>query len=158
MKTKYLVQGAIIASHYIVLTYVTNLFGLASGAIQVRISEALTVLPYFTPAAIPGIFVGVFLANLLTGSILTDVIVGSLLSLGATLTTYVLRKKSSYLAPVPPILFNAIGIPFVLRYAYGIPGSLAYFGLTVGIGQIISAGILGLLLLNALKKKNINFN
>ena len=153
MKTKHLVQAAIIAALYVVLTYVTSLFGLASGVIQVRISEALTILPYFTPAAIPGIFVGVFLANLLTGSLWIDIICGSLISLIAAIMTYSLRHKSPFYAPVPPILLNAIGIPFMLRYAYGIPGSMIFFGFTVGLGQLISAGLLGLILLHSISKR-----
>ena len=62
-----LTQAAMIAAIYVVLTYFISAFGLANGAIQVRISEALTILPIFTPAAIPGLFVGCLLSNILTG-------------------------------------------------------------------------------------------
>ena len=65
--TLYLTQGAMIAALYVVLTMIANAFGLASMAIQVRFSEALTILPYFTPAAIPGLFAGCLLSNLMTG-------------------------------------------------------------------------------------------
>lgn len=153
MKVKFVVQAGLIAALYIVLTYLANALGLASGVIQLRLSEALTILPFFTPAAIPGIFLGCFLANLLTGAIWVDVIAGSLASLVAAILTYQLRNRSLTLGPVPPILVNALVIPLVLRYAYAIPGSLVYFIATVGLGQILSAGVLGLFLAYHLKKQ-----
>ena len=76
-KVQFIVHAAMIAAIYVVLTYFISAFNLASGAIQVRISEALTILPYFTPAAIPGLFVGCLLANLLTGAAIYDVIFGA---------------------------------------------------------------------------------
>ncbi|WP_099466817.1 QueT transporter family protein [Konateibacter massiliensis] len=150
-KVLFIVQAAMIAAIYIVLTYFVNAFNLANGAIQVRISEALTILPYFTPAAIPGLFVGCLLSNILTGCMPLDVIFGSLATLVAACGTYALRKYR-WLAPVPPILVNTIVVPFVLSYVYQFPGSIPYFMLTVGIGEIISCGILGSLLLTALNK------
>lgn len=152
MKTKTIVTASIIAALYIVLTLVSNSLGLASGVIQLRLSESLTILPYFIPAAIPGLFVGCFLANILTGSIWLDVLVGSITTLNAALCTYSLRRGPLGLATLPPIVLNALMIPLVLRYAYGIPGSLGYFVLTVGLGQIASAGLLGLLLGHGLKR------
>ncbi len=83
-KTLYLVQGALIAALYVVLTLVAAGFDLASGAIQVRISEALCILPFFTPAAVPGLFVGCLAANLVTGSALPDIIFGSLATFSPT--------------------------------------------------------------------------
>ena len=74
-KTLYLVQAAMIAALYVVLTLIANAFGLASGAIQIRLSEMLSVLPFFTPAAIPGLFVGCLLSNFLTGACLLDDII-----------------------------------------------------------------------------------
>lgn len=159
MKNKFLTQAAMIAALYVVLTYVANLLGLSSGAIQIRFSEALTILPYFTPAAIPGLFVGCLLSNLLTGSVLLDVIGGSLITLFAAFSTYALRKYK-YLAPLPAILGNTLGVPFILRYGYGmVSDSIPYMMLTVGIGEIISCGILGMFLLSALSKhRNMLFN
>ena len=149
-KTMYLVHGAVIAALYVVLTYLAAGFDLASGAIQVRFSEALTILPFFTPAAIPGLGIGCLLANTLLGSPLPDVVFGTLATVLGALGTYALRKHR-FLAPVPPILSNAIIIPFVLKYAYtDIPGSIPYFMLTVGAGELIAAGIFGLILLHAL--------
>lgn len=145
-----LTHAALIAALYVVLTYVANLLGIASGAIQIRFSEALTILPYFTPAAIPGLFVGCLLANLLTGAAVPDIIFGSLATLiGALLTARFRNNK--WLAPVPPILANAIIVPPLLLFAYGVkPLWLSY--ITVTAGEIISCGVLGMLLLFALEK------
>ena len=149
MKAKhilYISQAAMIAAVYVVFTYLINAINLASGAIQVRISEALTILPFFTPAAIPGLFVGCILANTLTGCALWDIIFGSLATLIGALGTYLLRKRSAFLLPIPPILANTIIVPFVLRYVYQVPGGIPFLMLTVGIGEVISCGVLGLLL------------
>ncbi len=161
-KVLFLVQAAIIAAIYVVLTYFISAFNLASGAIQVRISEALCILPFFTPAAVPGLFLGCLLSNLITGCVIWDVVFGSLATLLGALGTWLLtgsagrnkpaRKKIKWLAPLPPILANTLIVPFVLCYAYRFPGSVPYFMLTVGIGEIISCGILGLILLNVLSR------
>ena len=147
-----LTRAAIIAALYVVLTYIANALGLASGSIQVRFSEALTILPFFTPAAIPGLFVGCLLSNILTGCALPDIIFGSIATLLGALGTYFLRKKSPWLAPVSPIAANTIIVPFVLLYAYGVQPLWLSF-ITVGIGEVISCGVLGMLLLFALKKR-----
>ena len=144
-------HGAMIAALYIALTYLANAFGLASGAIQVRLSEALTVLPFFTPAAVPGLFLGCIISNLLTGCVALDTVFGSLATLLGALGTRCLAKKR-LLAPVFPILANTAVIPFLLRYVYGIPGSLGYFFLTVFVGEVISCGILGSILSGIVQK------
>ena len=151
MKAQKLTTAAIIAALYVVLTMLSRVFGLDSGFIQVRFSEALCILPIFTPAAVPGLFVGCLLSNILAGGIFWDIVFGSLATLLGALGTRYLRKNP-YLAILPPILSNTIIIPFVLSYAYGIPGSIFYFMLTVGIGEIISCGILGIFLHSTLKK------
>lgn len=145
-----MVQAAMIAAIYVVLTFVANAFGLANYAVQVRFSEALTILPYFTPAAIPGLFIGCILSNILTGCALPDIIFGSIATLIGAVLTRMLRKNK-WLAPIPPIVSNAIIVPFVLLYAYGIKPLWLSF-ITVTIGEIISCGVLGMLLLFALKK------
>lgn len=145
-----MVQAAMIAAIYVVLTFVANAFGLANYAVQVRFSEALTILPYFTPAAIPGLFIGCILSNILTGCALPDIIFGSIATLIGAVLTRALRKNK-WLAPIPPIVSNAIIVPFVLLYAYGIKPLWLSF-ITVTIGEIISCGVLGMLLLFALKK------
>lgn len=151
--TTFLTQAATIAALYVVLTLLANTLGLANYSIQIRISEALTILPLFTPAAIPGIFVGCLLSNILTGCIMWDIIFGSLATLLGAIGTYLLRnKKRKWVATLPPILSNTIIVPFVLAYAYQFEGTIPYFMLTVGIGEIISCGILGTLLYASLFK------
>lgn len=151
-KTLYLVHAAVIAALYVVLTFLANALGLSSGIIQVRFSEALTILPFFTPAAIPGLFVGCILANILTGCMPLDVLFGSLATLLGALGTWSLSKISKLLAPLPPIIANTLIVPFVLAYVYQFEGSIPYFMLTVGIGEVISCGVLGLVLLNVLQR------
>ena len=150
-KAYIITQAAVIAAVYVVLTLAINAFDLASGAIQVRISEALTILPYFTPAAIPGLFVGCLLSNFLTGAPIWDVVFGSLATLLGAAGTYMLRRQK-WLAPLPPVIANILIIPPVLHFAYGLPGGIPFFMLTVGIGEVISCGILGMLLLFLLQK------
>lgn len=152
-KVTFITQAAAIAALYVVLTLLANALGLANYAIQVRFSEALTILPFFTPAAIPGLFVGCILSNLLCGSILWDVIFGSLATLIGAVGTYLIRKKlPDWCACIPPILANTIIVPLILAYAYHFEGGVPYFMLTVGAGEVISCGILGTLLLKVLKK------
>ncbi len=156
-KAFFLSYAAIIAALYVILTLVANAFGLAGSVIQIRFSEALTILPYFTPAAIPGLFIGCILGNLLAGCTIFDVIIGSLATLLGAIFTYKLRKWK-FLSPLPPIIFNTLLIPPVLSFVYHFEGTLYYFILTIGMGEIISCGVLGLLLLSFLQKyRNILF-
>lgn len=154
MKTKKsvnLTQAAMIAALYVVLTQISHLFGLDSHAIQLRFSEALTILPFFTPAAIPGLFIGCILANFFAGCLPWDIVFGSLATLLGALGTYSLRKFR-WLAPLPPIIANTVIVPFVLAYVYKFEGSIPYFMLTVGIGELLSCGVLGMLFMSALDK------
>lgn len=146
-----LTQGALIAAAYVVLTFVAQSVGLASGAIQFRLSEALTILPVFTAAAIPGLTVGCLISNILTGCAMWDVIIGSLATFLGALGTYKFGKKNPYLGPIFPIVFNVLMVPPVLRYVYAIEGSIPYFMLTVGIGEVVCCGALGIILYKALK-------
>ena len=148
-----LTQGAMIAALYVVLTLFINAFNLASGAIQVRISEALTILPAFSGAAVPGLFIGCVLANLLGGNHILDVIFGSIATLLGAIGTRKLRNAHPLLAPVPPILANTLIVPFVLKYAYGMSLPIPYMMLTVCIGEVLSCGVLGMLLYFALNKR-----
>jgi len=157
-RTLFLAQAAVIAALYLVLTIVANAFGLANYAIQVRFSEALTVLPYFTPAAVPGLFIGCLLSNILTGCALPDIVFGSLATLLGALGTYALRKRK-WCAPICPILANTIIVPLILIYGYGLHGNggtffqyFSFYALTVGAGEVISCGILGMILLTAFEK------
>ncbi|MGI6070477.1 MAG: QueT transporter family protein [Blautia sp.] len=153
MKNKnalYLVQGAAIAAIYVVLTV---LFApLSFGNIQIRFSEALTVLPFFTPAAVPGLFVGCLIANILGGAIPADIICGSMATLIGAVFTYQLRNHNKFLAPLPPILANTVIVPFVLFYGYGINLPIPFMMLTVGVGEVVSCGILGMIVLLALER------
>lgn len=151
-KTLYLTQGAAVAALYVALTYLAWAMGLSSGAIQVRFSEALTILPCFFGAAVPGLFVGCLLANLLTGAVVWDVVFGSIATLLGAIGTRLLRKNR-WLACLPPIISNILIVPFVLVYAYGVPDTIPYLMLTVGAGEVISCGILGQLLYTALDKR-----
>lgn len=148
-------QGALVAAAYIALTIAFAPFSFKE--IQVRISEALTVLPMFTPAAVPGLAVGCLLANIIGGAVISDVIFGSLATLIGAVGTRMLRNRKPVLAVIPPIVANMLIVPFVLRYAYGILLPIPLMMLTVGIGETISCGILGILLYKALfaHRKNI---
>ncbi len=143
--------GGVIAALYVVLTLVANAFGLASGAIQVRISEALTILPVFTTAAVPGLTVGCVLANLITGCAPWDVVFGSLATLIGAVGTRLL-KDHPYVAWIPPVVSNMAIVPIVLQQVYGVPDAWWYLVLTVGAGEVISCGVLGLLLYKAASK------
>ena len=157
-----LANAGMIAALYVALTYVANLAGLASGAIQVRLSEALTILPVFTAAAVPGLTVGCVLANLLTGCAAWDVVFGSLATLIGAIGTRLLKDKP-LLAWIPPVVSNAVIVPVILMKVYGVADVTVFgqtFGgssiwlmlvVTVGIGEIISCGLLGLLLYRAMK-------
>ena len=148
-----LTKAALIAALYVVLTYLASALGLASGSIQVRFSEALTILPIFTPAAIPGLFVGCLLSNLLTGAALPDIIFGSIATLIGAYGTYAIRKHK-YLSPIPPIVANTVIVPLILLYAYGIRPLWLSF-ITVGIGEVISCGVLGILLMITIQKTSL---
>ena len=142
-KTKFLTSAAIIAALYTVLTYVSAMFGLSGGVIQLRLSEVLCVLPIYIPAAVPGLFVGCIIANLLSGAVALDVVFGSLATLIGAIGTRIIGAKHKYLALLPPILSNALIIPFVIKYAYGAEEAIVFMFVTVGIGELLSCGVLG---------------
>ena len=143
-RTVFVTQASAIAALYVLLTLCSA--GLASGVIQLRLSEALCVLPYFTPAAVPGLACGCVLANLLTGCAPWDVVFGSLATLLGAVTSYLLRRFR-LLAALPNIAANTLIVPFVLRYVYGAQKALPFLFLTVGLGELLSAGVLGTALL-----------
>ena len=147
-----LTRGALIAALYVVLTWLANQLGLANGAIQLRFSEALTVLPAFSTAAVPGLTLGCLLSNLLMGVSVWDILFGTLATLLGAIGTHLLRRHL-YLAALPPILANTLILPPVLRLAYGLPEGLPYLMLTVGIGELLSCGILGTMLAYALRPR-----
>ncbi|MCI8417830.1 MAG: QueT transporter family protein [Lachnospiraceae bacterium] len=147
-KVVQMTQAALIAAIYVALCLVFA--PISYGEVQIRVAEALTILPFFTPVAIPGLFVGCLIANVLGGGIMLDVVFGSLATLLGAVGTYLLRKKSRFLAPLPPILANTLLVPFVLYYGYGVPLPIPFMMVTVGIGEIVGCGVLGMVLLAAL--------
>ncbi|MBO6215202.1 MAG: QueT transporter family protein [Lachnospiraceae bacterium] len=154
---RFITYAAVIAAIYVVLTVFINAFNLASGAIQVRISEALTILPVFTPAAIPGLAIGCLISNTVTGCHILDIIFGTAATLIGAVGTRLLRK-TRILVYLPPILSNAVIVPLVLKYAYGLSDAYWFLFVTVGAGEVISAGILGAILKTVLNKnKNVIF-
>jgi uncharacterized membrane protein len=150
-KNSFLTYAAMIAALYVLLTALSGLFGLDKGAVQFRISEMLTILPYFTPAAIPGLFVGCLLSNILNGCLPWDVVFGSLATLLGAIGTYLLRKWK-WTAPIPPIVANALIVPPVIIAVYGteLPYILVLLGVLVG--EVVCCGILGYALFGILKK------
>ena len=152
MKNKnllFMTQAAMIAAIYVALTY---LFApISFSEIQVRIAEALTILPVFTPAAVPGLFIGCLIGNTVSGALLPDIICGSLATLIGAFFTWKLRNAHPFLAPVPPIVANTLVVPFVLKYAYLVDLPIPLMMLTVCIGEVLSCGVLGLIFYYALR-------
>ena len=144
-------QAAVVASLYVVFTFLSKTLGLDSGAIQLRISEMLCVLPIFMPSSIVGLTLGCFISNLLVGAHIVDVIVGPVATLLGALGTYALRRVK-WLAPLPAVLSNALIIPFVLSYAYGIEQAIPLMMLTVGVGELLSVYGFGSILIGPLGK------
>lgn len=153
--TLYTTRGAIIAAIYVALTAIASAVGLSSGAIQFRISEALCILPIFMPEAVPGLFIGCLVSNILSGCVVWDVIFGSIATLigaiGARLL-FKLPEKFKWVCTLPTIFANAIIVPFVLIYAYGIADAYWILMISVAIGEIVCAGIGGDALYYIMKK------
>ena len=158
MKNKgalYLTQAALVGAMYFVLTWLSNIFGLASGAVQLRLSEALCALPYFMPSATPGLFVGCLLSNLSMGSVIWDTVFGSLATLiGAFVAS---KLKNKWLVPIPTVVANTVTVPLVVLFCYtpGVKSVGVYATITAGVfaGEVISAYVLGMVLLLALDKR-----
>ena len=147
----FITQAAMIAALYVVLTWVANTLGLANGAIQVRFSEALCILPIFTTAAIPGLFVGCLISNIINGCVIWDIVFGSIATLLGAVGTYYLRK-TKFIFTLPPVIANMAIVPFVLHYAYKVEDAYWFLVVTVGVGEVISVCILGFILKLALAK------
>lgn len=153
MTTKKLVQGALIGALYAALTLAAA--PISYGLMQVRISEALCILPFFTPAAVPGLFIGCLVANLAGGAVLYDVIFGSLATLLAALLTWWLRARgaSKWLAPLPAVVLNALIIGTLMHLVY-LPGEVTFLAgaAYVGAGQAIACYGLGMPLFYVLER------
>lgn len=169
-QVKMLAMAGIIAALYIALTYLAMAFGLDKNAIQIRFSEALCTLAVLTPAAIPGLTVGCFLANILTGCAPLDIVIGPIATLTGAIGAYYIgvwykkikKKGILFLSPIPTILANTIAVPFVIYICYTAPeqqsvAMLGFYAITVFIGEVISAGILGMLLYFAMEKRQKYF-
>ncbi|MBE6039585.1 MAG: QueT transporter family protein [Clostridiales bacterium] len=155
-KVRWIAEGAVIAALYVVLTMVFA--PISFGPVQIRIAEALCIMPLFTPAAIPGLFLGCIIGNLLGGGIMLDVIFGSIATLIGAWIGYLLRSNR-WLVPVPAIVSNTLIVPFVLRYGYGVADmALPLMMVYICIGEIVGCFILGEILATALmKRKDVIF-
>lgn len=148
LTAKQVAQGGVIAAMYVVLTFVFA--PISFGTVQVRIAEALTILPMFTPSAIYGLYIGCLLGNIVGGAVIWDIIFGSLATLIGAGFGYLLRKNR-WLVPIPSILSNTIIVPLVLKYGYGIHNIPIYYMMAyVALGEIISCYLLGEILASAL--------
>ncbi len=147
----YWTRAAMIGAIYAVLTV---LFApISYGMIQVRIAEMLMVLPYFTKAAIPGLFVGCLIANVFGGYGLLDIVFGSLATL---ISAYIVSKiDNRYLVPLPPVIINAVIVGMVLSVVLELPFYLT--AAWVGAGQVVACYGLGLPLLLFLEKRRYIF-
>lgn len=153
--TLFLTRAGMIAAIYVALTMLSALMGLSSGAIQLRLSEAMCLLPLILPEAIVGLTLGCALANFITGCAVWDIVFGSVATLIGAVGAYLLKRlpeKYEFVATIPTVLANAVIVPFVLKWAYGIEDGYWFLFATVGIGEVLSAGILGTFLYKNLKK------
>ena len=150
-KTRLMTESALSAAVYVALVLLFK--PISFGAIQFRIAEALCVLPFFSLSAVPGLALGCLLGNFFSGAAMPDGIFGTFATLLAAILSYKLRTVSKWLVCLPPILANAIIVPFVLQYAYGVTDGYFFLFATVGIGEILAVGVLGNVLLLALEGK-----
>ena len=152
-RIKYLCHAAIIAAMYVILTILSAALGLASGPIQVRFSEALCVLPYFTSAAVPGLTVGCLLANIFTSGNILDIIFGTLATFIGAIGALLL-KRYKYIITLPTIAANTLILPFVLKYMFMLNDTIFFLAATIFAGEFISAGLMGTVLLLAMIKRS----
>lgn len=154
-KVTWITQGAAIAALYVVLTLVFA--PISFGPVQLRIAEALCILPMFTPAAVPGLFIGCLIANLLGGGIMLDVVFGSLATLIGAILGYMLRSNR-WLVPLPAVIANALIVPFVLKYGYGVVDvAVPVLMLQIAAGEILGCYVLGEFFASALLKRKAIF-
>ncbi len=158
-------MAALIAALYVVLTLLSNAVGLASGVVQLRISEALTILPVFTWAAVPGLTIGCIIANMITGCAIWDIVFGSAATFMGALGTYFIGKRlrakgkldleGQIMLTFPPIIANMIVVPKVLQIVYGSTEAYWFILTTVGAGEVISCGVFGVLLYRLLARSKV---
>lgn len=144
----YICEASAIAALYTAITVIIGPFG--NAAIQCRISEAMCILPVFTSAAIPGLAIGCLISNIATACLWQDVLFGTLATLIGAIGARLLRRVW-WMTPLPTVVANTLIVPFVLAYAYGVEAGIPFLMLSIGIGEIISAYVLGLILLITLR-------
>ncbi len=159
-RTMFVVKAGVIAAVYVVLTMISAMFGLSSGVIQVRISEAMSFLPFITPAAIPGLTIGCLISNAIAGGVPLDIVFGSVATLIGALGAWAIGKAfkkrktlGMILSTIPNAVSNMLIIPWVLKFAYGAEDAVWFMMVTVGIGEIIACVVLGTILIGSLKDK-----
>ena len=152
--TAYICRAAVIAALYVVLTLISAAFGFSSGAVQFRLSEMLCVLPVFTSAAIPGLAIGCFVANLVSGGVWLDVLFGSLATLLGAAAAYALRRWP-YLAPLPTIIANVVIVTPILVWVYHVDTVWYLAAAGVALGEIVCCGVLGSVLTVALRNRKL---
>ena len=158
--TRSMTRGALIAALYVALSGVSALFGLASGAIQFRLSEMLCILPVFFPEAVGGLFIGCILSNIISGCVVWDIIIGSLATLIGAIGARMLAslpKKHLWVATLPNLIANATIVPLVLMYAYGVTDGYFMLMISVGIGEAVCGVIGGTALGYSMNKLELNF-
>ena len=148
-KTKFIVMSAVIAAIYAALTM--SLYVISYGPVQLRISEALTILPMFTSAAIPGLTIGCIIANVIGGYGIIDVIFGSVATLLAALCTRIFRKNT-FLSLFSPVFFNSLIVGPMLYFLAPENGALLLNVFTVGLGEFLACFLVGYPLMRLLKK------
>ena len=156
--TRYLTRAAVIAALYVALTYLAGLMNLAYGPVQFRFSEALTVLPFLFPEAVPGLFVGCIVSNLISPYGALDLVIGSLATLIAAVWTNRCGKR--WFAPMPPVIANAVLVGAMIAwyeagFGAGFLAAFAYNALTVGLGELAVCYVLGLPLLAVLENRGL---
>ena len=155
-KTLKLTRAALIAALYVILTLLSQVFGLASGVIQLRLSEGLTFLPMLYKEAISGLWIGCIVANIISGCALWDIIFGSLATLIGAVGTYYIGKLKPVLGLISPVVSNMLIVPLILQAVYGVKDSYWFIAVTVGIGETICCGFLGWCLYKVFKKANVS--
>lgn len=154
---RYISTAGLIAAVYVLLSLV--FMPISYGVYQVRIAEALTVLPFLTAAGIPGLYVGCLVANVIGGMGWLDIVIGPLLTLACAIATRTIRvqfgdtRKAVFLAPLPPVVFNAFGVSIYLAPLLGFDYWFAVQ--MIAVGQLVACYVIGVPLLILLRKRGI---
>lgn len=153
MNTKHITQSAAICAVYIALSWIFAPISFGHNLFQMRISEVMTVLPLYTPAAIPGLFLGCALSNMLIGGLgIIDLVFGSLATLSAAVCTYLMRRKPKSISLLPPVIINAVVVGAYLNYLISPEINILINMGWVLLGQAVSCYGLGLPLCKILDK------